>query len=99
VQFPLGQIALKIAPAIMAGCIRGAKPQGNCARERADSAEIIHEADIPPGVLDLAKGFGPMIGEVLANHPEIDMVSFIGSTRASKRVSETGQPDGQAGNA
>ena len=51
-------------------------------------AEIIHEAGFPPGVFNLVNGSGPVVGEVLSSHPEVDMVSFTGSTRAGKRVGE-----------
>jgi betaine-aldehyde dehydrogenase len=51
-------------------------------------AEIIHEAGLPPGVFNLVNGLGPVVGEVLATHPDIDMISFTGSTRAGKRVGE-----------
>jgi betaine-aldehyde dehydrogenase len=51
-------------------------------------AEVIHEAGLPPGVFNLVNGAGPVVGEVLASHPEVDMVSFTGSTRAGRRVAE-----------
>lgn len=87
-NFPLSQITLKIAPAMVAGCTVVLKPSEIAPVNAMILAEIIHEAGIPPGVFNLVNGLGPVVGEVLATHPEVDMVSFTGSTRAGKRVSE-----------
>jgi len=87
-NFPLSQITLKIAPAMMAGCTVVLKPSEIAPVNAMILAEIIHEAGLPPGVFNLVNGLGPVVGEVLATHPEVDMVSFTGSTRAGKRVSE-----------
>ena len=87
-NFPLSQITLKIAPAMMAGCTVVLKPSEIAPVNAMILAEIIHEAGLPPGVFNLVNGAGPVVGEVLATHPEVDMVSFTGSTRAGKRVSE-----------
>ena len=87
-NFPLSQITLKIAPAMVAGCTVVLKPSEIAPVNAMILAEIIHEAGIPPGVFNLVNGMGPVVGEVLATHPEVDMVSFTGSTRAGKRVSE-----------
>ena len=87
-NFPLSQITLKIAPAMMAGCTVVLKPSEIAPVNALILAEIIHEAGVPPGVFNLINGIGPVVGEVLATHPEVDMLSFTGSTRAGKRVSE-----------
>lgn len=87
-NFPLSQITLKIAPAMVAGCTVVLKPSEIAPVNAMILAEIIHEAGLPPGVFNLVNGAGPVVGEVLATHPEVDMVSFTGSTRAGKRVSE-----------
>ena len=87
-NFPLSQVTLKIAPALAAGCTVVLKPSEIAPVNAMILAEIIHEAGLPPGVFNLVNGLGPVVGEVLATHPEVDMVSFTGSTRAGKRVSE-----------
>ena len=87
-NFPLNQITLKIAPALVAGCTVVLKPSEIAPVNAMILAEILHEAGFPPGVFNLVNGAGPVVGEVLASHPEVDMVSFTGSTRAGKRVSE-----------
>ena len=87
-NFPLSQITLKIAPAMVAGCTVVLKPSEIAPVNAMILAEIIHEAGLPPGVFNLVNGAGPVVGEVLATHPQVDMVSFTGSTRAGKRVGE-----------
>jgi acyl-CoA reductase-like NAD-dependent aldehyde dehydrogenase len=87
-NFPLSQITLKVAPALAAGCTVVLKPSEIAPINAMILAEVIHEAGLPPGVFNLVNGLGPVVGEVLATHPEVDMVSFTGSTRAGKRVSE-----------
>ena len=87
-NFPLSQITLKVAAALVAGCTVVLKPSEIAPVNAMILAEIIHEAGLPPGVFNLVNGMGPVVGEVLATHPEVDMVSFTGSTRAGKRVSE-----------
>ena len=87
-NFPLSQITLKIAPAMVAGCTVVLKPSEMAPVNAMILAEIIHDAGLPPGVFNLVNGLGPVVGEVLATHAQVDMVSFTGSTRAGKRVSE-----------
>lgn len=87
-NFPLSQITLKIAAALAAGCTVVLKPSEIAPVNALILAEIIHEAGLPPGVFNLVNGTGLVVGEVLATHPEVDMVSFTGSTRAGKRVGE-----------
>ena len=87
-NFPLSQITLKIAPAMVAGCTVVLKPSEIAPVNAMILAQIIHDAGVPAGVFNLVNGTGPVVGEVLATHPEVDMLSFTGSTRAGKRVSE-----------
>ena len=87
-NYPLNQITLKVAPALAAGCTVVLKPSEVAPLNAFVLAEVIEAAGLPPGVFNLVTGYGPIVGEVLASHPEVDMVSFTGSTRAGKRVSE-----------
>lgn len=85
-NYPLYQIVLKIAPAMAAGCTVVLKPSEVAPLNAFALAEIIDEVGLPPGVFNLVSGVGSVIGEAIASHPDIDMVSFTGSTRAGKRV-------------
>ncbi|GAA7758793.1 MULTISPECIES: aldehyde dehydrogenase family protein [Cupriavidus] len=87
-NYPLNQITLKVAPALAAGCTVVLKPSEVAPLNAFVLAEVIEAAGLPPGVFNLVTGYGPVVGEVLASHPDVDMVSFTGSTRAGKRVSE-----------
>ena len=87
-NFPLHQIVAKLAPALAAGCTIVLKPSELAPLSAFMLAEIIHEAGIPAGVFNLVTGRGDLVDEVLASHPDVDMVSFTGSTRAGKRVAE-----------
>jgi acyl-CoA reductase-like NAD-dependent aldehyde dehydrogenase len=87
-NYPLHQIAAKVAPAIAAGCTVVLKPSEVAPLNAFILAEVIDEAGLPPGVFNLVTGTGPVVGEAIAAHPDVDMVSFTGSTRAGKRVSE-----------
>jgi betaine-aldehyde dehydrogenase len=87
-NYPLNQITLKVAAALAAGCTVVLKPSEIAPLNAFVLAEAIHEAGLPAGVFNLVSGYGPVVGEVLASHPSVDMVSFTGSTRAGKRVSE-----------
>ena len=87
-NYPLNQIALKVAPALAAGCTVVLKPSEVVPLNAFILAEIIESAGLPPGVFNLISGTGPVAGEAVAGHPGVDMVSFTGSTRAGKRVSE-----------
>ncbi len=86
-NYPLHQIAAKVAAALAAGCTVVLKPSEVAPLNAFMIAEIMHEAGVPPGVFNLVTGSGPVIGEALARHADIDMVSFTGSTCAGKRVS------------
>ena len=85
-NYPLYQIALKVAPALAAGCTVVLKPSEVAPLNAFILAEVIDEVGLPPGVFNLVTGVGPVVGEALAGHPKVDFVSFTGSTRAGKRV-------------
>ena len=87
-NYPLHQIALKVAPALAAGNTVVLKPSEVAPINAFILAEAIHEAGVPAGVFNLVTGVGPVVGEAIAGHPDVDMVSFTGSTRAGKRVGE-----------
>jgi acyl-CoA reductase-like NAD-dependent aldehyde dehydrogenase len=87
-NYPLHQIAAKVAPALAAGCTIVLKPSEVAPLNAFILAEIIDEVGLPAGVFNLVSGVGPVVGEAIAAHPDIDMLSFTGSTRAGKRVSE-----------
>jgi betaine-aldehyde dehydrogenase len=87
-NYPLHQIAAKVAPALAAGCTVVLKPSEVAPLNAFILAEAVEAAGLPPGVFNLVSGFGPVVGEAIAAHPDVDMVSFTGSTRAGKRVSE-----------
>ncbi|MHB8456935.1 MAG: aldehyde dehydrogenase family protein, partial [Acidimicrobiales bacterium] len=87
-NYPLHQIAAKVAPAITAGCTIVVKPSEVAPLNAFLLAEVIDEVGLPPGVFNLVSGLGPVVGEALASHPDVDMISFTGSTRAGRRVTE-----------
>ncbi len=87
-NYPLHQIALKVAPALAAGCTVVLKPSEVAPFNAFILAEVIEAAGLPKGVFNLLTGYGPAVGEALVKHPEVDMISFTGSTRAGKRISE-----------
>ena len=87
-NYPLHQIAAKVAPALAAGCTVVLKPSEVAPLNAFALAEIIDDAGLPAGVFNLVTGTGPVVGEAIAAHPQVDMVSFTGSTRAGKRVTE-----------
>ncbi|NMO17052.1 aldehyde dehydrogenase family protein [Pyxidicoccus fallax] len=87
-NYPLHQIIAKVVPALAAGCTVVLKPSEVAPLNAFMLAELIHEAGVPAGVFNLVSGTGPVVGEALVRHPEVDMVSFTGSTRAGRRISE-----------
>ena len=89
-NYPLTLIAAKVAPALAAGCTVVLKPSEVAPLTAYLLAEVIDAAGLPPGVFNLVPGYGPVVGEALASHPEVDMVSFTGSTAAGRRVGELG---------
>ncbi|TYB57874.1 aldehyde dehydrogenase family protein [Nonomuraea sp. PA05] len=85
-NYPLHQIVCKVAPALAAGCTVVLKPSEVAPLAAYALAEIFEEIGLPPGVFNLVSGRGPVVGEAMAAHPEVDMVSFTGSTAAGRRV-------------
>jgi aldehyde dehydrogenase (NAD+) len=89
-NYPLHQIAAKVAYAMAAGCTVVVKPSEIAPLDAFVLAEVIDEVGLPAGVFNLVSGYGPVVGEAIASHPDVDMVSFTGSTRAGKRVAQLG---------
>ena len=87
-NYPLHQITAKVAFAMAAGCTVVLKPSEIAPIDAFILAEIIDEVGLPAGVFNLVTGTGPVVGEALAAHPSVDMISFTGSTRAGRRVSQ-----------
>jgi acyl-CoA reductase-like NAD-dependent aldehyde dehydrogenase len=87
-NYPLHQIAAKVAAALAAGCTVVLKPSEVAPLNAFLLAVIIHAAELPAGVFNLITGYGSVVGEAMVTHREVDMVSFTGSTRAGTRVSE-----------
>jgi aldehyde dehydrogenase (NAD+) len=87
-NYPLNQIGAKVAPALAAGCTVVLKPSEIVPLNAFILAEVIESVGLPPGVFNLVTGIGPVVGEAIAAHPGVDFVSFTGSTRAGRRVSE-----------
>lgn len=85
-NWPLNQIVCKVAPALAAGCTMVLKPSEIAPINALIFAEVMHEAGVPKGVFNLVNGTGPEVGQILAMHPDVDMVSFTGSTRAGTIV-------------
>jgi len=89
-NWPMNQIVCKVAPAIAAGCTMVLKPSEIAPMDAVIFAEIMEAAGTPKGVFNLVHGDGPNVGEAIARHPDIDMVSFTGSTRAGIIVAKLG---------
>ena len=87
-NWPLNQVTSKLAPALAAGCTVVIKPSEVAPLSTILLAEILHEAGVPKGVFNLVNGDGPTVGEAISSHPDIDMVSFTGSTRAGILVAK-----------
>lgn len=85
-NYPLHQIVGKVAPALAAGCTMVVKPSSETPLNAFILAEIIAEVGLPPGVFNLVSGSGRVVGEGLCNHPEVDLISFTGSTGAGRRI-------------
>src|SRR5437879_7973472 len=81
-NYPLHQIAAKVAPALAAGCTVVLKPSEVAPLNAFILAEIVDEVGLPAGVFNMVTGVGPVVGEAIASHPDVDMISFTGSTRA-----------------
>jgi aldehyde dehydrogenase (NAD+) len=87
-NWPLNQIACKVGPALAAGCTMVLKPSEIAPLNAIMFAEIMHEAGVPKGVFNLVQGHGPVVGQAISSHPDVDMVSFTGSTRAGILVAK-----------
>src|SRR5262245_28632812 len=91
-NWPVNQIMCKVAPALAAGCAMVLKPTEIAPLNALIIAEIMHEAGVPAGVFNLVNGDGPSVGQAIASHPGVDMVSFTGSTRAGIEVARAAAP-------
>ena len=91
-NWPMNQIACKVAPALIAGCTMVLKPSEIAPLSGVLFAEICHAAGVPPGVFNLVNGTGPEVGARMSAHPEVDLVSFTGSTRAGTAVAAAAAP-------
>ncbi len=91
-NWPMNQIACKVAPALVAGCTMILKPSEIAPLSGALFAEVMHEAGVPKGVFNLVNGTGAEVGARISSHPEVDMVSFTGSTRAGILVAQAAAP-------
>ncbi|MEL7454391.1 MAG: aldehyde dehydrogenase family protein, partial [Pseudomonadota bacterium] len=91
-NWPANQVACKVAPAIATGCTVVLKPSEIAPLDAMILAEVMHEAGVPPGVFNLVNGDGPGVGASLSGHPDVDMVSFTGSTRAGVLVAQAAAP-------
>ncbi len=91
-NWPMNQIACKVAPALAAGCTMVLKPSEIAPLSSYLFTQILHEAGLPPGVFNLVNGEGPTVGAALASHPNIAMVSFTGSTQAGIAVASAAAP-------
>jgi aldehyde dehydrogenase (NAD+) len=87
-NWPLNQIACKVGPALAAGCTMVLKPSEIAPFSALIFAEILHDAGVSAGVFNLINGDGPIVGQAISSHPDIDMVSFTGSTRAGILVAK-----------
>lgn len=91
-NWPINQITAKVAPCLAAGNTMVLKPSEECPTNAMILADIMAEAGVPPGVFNLVNGDGPGVGAAIAGHPDIDMVSFTGSTRAGIEVARAAAP-------
>ena len=91
-NWPVNQIACKVAPALAVGCTMVLKPSEIAPFSAQVWTEILHAAGVPAGVFNLVNGDGPTVGAAISSHPEVDMVSFTGSTRAGIEVARNAAP-------
>ena len=87
-NWPINQIVCKVAPALAAGCTMVLKPSEIAPLNGILVAEVMHDAGVPKGVFNLVNGDGPTVGQAISSHPDVDMVSFTGSTRAGVQVAK-----------
>ncbi|WP_027796075.1 aldehyde dehydrogenase family protein [Paraburkholderia acidipaludis] len=88
-NWPMNQLVVKVAPALAAGCTMVVKPSEFSPYSALRFAQMVHDAGFPPGVFNLVNGDGVVVGETLSRHPEVDMVSITGSTRAGIAVAKS----------
>ncbi len=91
-NWPMNQITCKVAPALAVGCTMVLKPSEIAPFSAYIFAEIMHEAGVPAGVFNLVNGDGPTVGAAISSHPDVEMVSFTGSTRAGIEVARNAAP-------
>ena len=91
-NWPINQITCKVCPAIAAGCTMVLKPSEIAPMDAIIFAEVMHEAGVPAGVFNLVNGDGPGVGTALSEHPDIDMISFTGSSRAGVLIAKAAAP-------
>ena len=91
-NWPVNQVSCKVAPALAVGCTMVLKPSEVAPLSSYLYAEILHEAGVPAGVFNLVNGDGPTVGTALSVHPDVDMMSFTGSTRAGSLVAQNAAP-------
>ena len=91
-NWPMNQVTCKVAPALAVGCTMVLKPSEVAPLSAYIFAEIMHEAGVPAGVFNMVNGDGPSVGTALSSHPDVDMMSFTGSTRAGTLVAQNAAP-------
>ncbi|MEM7432287.1 MAG: aldehyde dehydrogenase family protein [Pseudomonadota bacterium] len=91
-NWPVNQVVVKVAPALAAGCTMVLKPSEIAPFDAMIFAQILHDAGVPAGVFNLVNGDGPGVGTALSKHPDVDMVSFTGSSRAGVLVAQNAAP-------
>ena len=91
-NWPMNQIACKVAPALVAGCTMVLKPSEIAPLSGTLFAEVMDKAGVPAGVFNMVNGTGPEVGATMSSHPQVDMVSFTGSTRAGVQVATNAAP-------
>ncbi len=87
-NWPMNQVTLKVIPALLAGCTCVLKPSEESPLSSLLFAEFVHDAGVPPGVFNLVNGDGAGVGTRLSEHPDVEMISFTGSTRAGRAISK-----------
>ena len=91
-NWPVNQISCKVAPALAVGCTMILKPSEVAPLSAYLFAQVMHEAGVPAGVFNMVNGDGPVVGTALSKHPDVDMMSFTGSTRAGSLVAQNAAP-------
>ena len=98
-NWPMNQVAVKVMPALAAGCTMVLKPSEESPLDAMIFTEVLRESGVPAGVFNLVNGYGPVVGEAMSRHPDIDMMSFTGSTRGgiavAKAAADTVKREGQ----